>query len=505
MSSRRIACIALTQLRIEIVRGSDRAPLAVIVSRPGSPIKSEREVLGSTRLDVVCPEARFAGVRAGQTVAAARAKCSTLRVKVVGEHEVHGALVRVAESMLAFGPLVSFDPSGDVVWVDVGGCAHLHGGEGKLLTAMVESVVRQGHACRVAIAGGPRIASAVARFSREPLTIVTEGKGASAMRALPVEALFSSAADEDARSWLVDMGLRTCGDLQKLPRRAFGTRLGPRAYDVMLLLDGDDAAPLVPWRPAAAPEECIELEWGANSVEALAFVMRALCDRLAVRLEGRAMGTGRLEIDLWLDRALCKGENPLSSIAVVIPAPVARAHDLFAVVRARLERHVLAAPVLRASLRACELVASQGRTRDLLSPEPKAERTLPPLVAELAAELGMGRVGVLELVDTWIPSQRTRIAPFNSTSRERAGRAPTHPLETSALEPSRLLPSAPGLRLRSRVPAEELSEPLHLVRIEAVEWWRPPVPARDVITAWWSGALGWFEAGESVELRGWID
>src|SRR5580692_9971162 len=141
MSSRRIACIALTQLRIEIVRGSDRAPLAVIVSRPGSPIKSERDVLGSTRLDVVCPEARFTGVRTGQTVAAARAKCSTLRVKVVGEHEVHGALVRVAESMLAFGPLVSFDPSDDVVWVDVGGCAHLHGGEEKLLTAMVESVV----------------------------------------------------------------------------------------------------------------------------------------------------------------------------------------------------------------------------------------------------------------------------------------------------------------------------------------------------------------------------
>jgi protein ImuB len=521
MSSRRIACIALTQLRIEIVRGSDRAPLAVIVSRPGSPIKSERDVLGSTRLDVVCPEARFAGVRAGQTVAAARAKCSTLCVKVVGEHEVHGALVRVAESMLAFGPLVSFDPSDDVVWVDVGGCAHLHGGEEKLLTAMVESVVLQGHACRVAIAGGPRIASAVARFSREPLTIVAEGKGASAMRALPVKALFSSAssassaADEDARSWLVDMGLRTCGDLQKLPRRAFGTRLGPRAYDVMLLLDGDDAAPLVPWRPAAAPEESIELEWGANSVEALAFVMRALCDRLAVRLEGRAMGTGRLEIDLWLDRALCKGESPLFSLAVVIPAPVARAHDLFAVVRARLERHVLAAPVLRASLRACELVASQGRTRDLLSPEPKAERTLPPLVAELAAELGMGRVGVLELVDTWIPSQRTRIAPFNSTSRERAVRALAHPLETSALEPSRLLPSSPGLR--SRIPAEELSEPLHLVRIEAARWWRRPVPARDVITAWWSGALGWFEAVENVEhvehaehverveLRGWID
>jgi protein ImuB len=511
-----------------MARGADGAPMAVVVSRPGSAVQTERDVLGNTRLDVVCPKARAEGVRAGQTVAAARAKCAELRVKVVGEQAVRGALVRIAESMLVFGPTVSFDPSGDVVWVDVAGCAHLHGGELDLARSMGESVARQGHACRVAIAAGPRIAAAVARWgsrysgrsgegrddaSERPF-IVPEGKEAAALRVLPVAAL---GLDEGVQSWLASLGLKSCGDLQKLPRRSLGTRLGPRAYDVMQLLDGDDSAPLVAWRPHPTPEESIELEWGAHSVEGLTFVMSTLCERLAARLEGRAMAAGRLEIDLELDRALCSAEGrdaapPLSSITLVSPVPMSRARDLFAVVRTRLERHTLAAPVLRASLRACDLAAATPRTRDLLSPEPKAERSLPPLVAELVAELGVDRVGTLTLVDTWEPSERTRLLPFNVQPRHSAAAAaPYHAIETSALEPSRLLPPL-------RVPCEAVSEPVLLARVEAVEWWRRPTARRDLVAAWWSGALGWFEVepqsrgrgGETrqatrYELRGWVD
>ena len=57
----------------------------------------------------------------------------------------------------------------------------------------------------------------------------------------------------------------------------------------MQLLDGEDRAPLAGWRPPEVPEERVELEWGAGSVEALAFVLKTLCDRLAARLHGRAV------------------------------------------------------------------------------------------------------------------------------------------------------------------------------------------------------------------------
>src|SRR5579859_1789408 len=149
---RRVACIALPQIRIEIAREGDgpaESPLAVVIARSGGSVRTARDVLGNTRLDVVSREARASGVRTGQTVAAARAKCTLLRVRVVAENAVRVGLSRVAEVALAFGPKASFDVATDVVWVEIGGCAHLHGGEGALAQALVARVCALGHACRV--------------------------------------------------------------------------------------------------------------------------------------------------------------------------------------------------------------------------------------------------------------------------------------------------------------------------------------------------------------------
>jgi protein ImuB len=503
---RRVACIALPEIRVEIARerenriaASGPSPLAVVVARPGGAVKSERDVLGNTRLDVVSREARAEGIRAGMTVAAARAKHAELRVRVVAEDAVKGELAHLAEVALAFGPSASFDVAQDLVWIEVGGCAHLHGGEEALARAIDARVKQLGHACRVAVADGPRIAAAVARYARRDLPgplVVPVGKGAAALRSLPVAAL---AFDADVARWLVDLGLPTCGDLQKLPRASLGTRLGARAHDVMQLLDGHDPAPLTAWRPPEVPEERVELEWGAGSVEALAFVLKSLCDRLAAKLQARAMAAARLELVLRLDRALCGGKPHESTVAAVLPTPLARAADLLAVVRTRLERHELHAPVLAATLRAPELAAAPGRTGSLLAPEPKADRALPRLVAELVAELGLARVGVLALVDTWSPDERTPLVPSCAT--------PARPLLprmlTSALEPTRLA-------VPSRVAREELSEVLALARVEAVEWWRRPARRRDLAAAWVGsardGVLAWVELGDDgAVVRGWID
>ena len=124
----------------------------------------------------------------------------------------------------------------------------------------------------------------------------------------------------------------------------------------MQLLSGEDHAPLDAWHPPEVPEERTELEWGVSSVEALAFVARALCDRLASRLEGRAMAAARIGLVLGLDRALLgEGASPSLAIDVTLPVPILRATDLFAVVRTRLERLDLPAPVLSVTLRALEL------------------------------------------------------------------------------------------------------------------------------------------------------
>jgi protein ImuB len=563
---RRVACIALPQIRVEIVREREReradTPLAIVVARPGGAVRTERDVLGNTRLDVVSREARGQGVRVGQTVAAARAKCADLRVRVVAESAVRTGLARVAEVSLAVGPSSAFDAASDVVWVEIGGCAHLHGGERELALALERRVLALGHACRVAVADGPRLAAAVARFApaqgrqaalahptrsirhaRPPRSprqthsslqaplIVPEGRGAEAMRALPVEALD---LDAECLAWLRDLGLRTCGDLQGLPRRSLGTRLGARTKDVMQLLGGEDRAPLDAWRPPEVPEERVELEWGAASVEALAFVTRALCERLAARLEGRAMAAARIALVLGLDRGLL-GDDARPDAATVcheiaLPVPIVRAADLFAVVRARLEHVELPAPAMAVTLRALELSAASARSLDLLTPEPRAARTLPALVAELAADLGPSSVGTLALADTWAPEERTRLAPFGKDalasehwSEKGPAKRPLASLVTSAMEPSRFVHSTVRITRDERGERGERGESdertpkkrgaVMLARLEAVEWWRQErqqerngMERRDFCAVWDGAGLAWAEVrGHEAWLRGWID
>jgi protein ImuB len=500
---RRVACVALPQIRLEIAReepgsfaggeAGPSAPLAVVIARPGGAVKTARDVLGNTRLDVVSREARALGVRSGQTVAAARAKCAALHVRVVAESAVRTGLARVAEVALAFGPSAAFDPATDVVWLEIGGCAHLHGGEEALAHTLGERVLAAGFACRVAIADGPRIASAVARLtppsrahaSVQAFILVPAGQGAAAVRALPIDALD---LEPDAATWLRDLGLRTCGDLQRLPRRSLGTRLGARTKDVMALLGGEDAAPLDPWRPPEVPEERAELEWSVASVEALGFVVRALCDRLAVRLEGRAMAASRIALVLNLDRGLlAEGEAPAPSFELALPVPVARPADLFAVVRTRLEHMELGAPVLAVTLRAQELAPLRSRPLDFFAPEPKAARALGPLVAELAADLGPENVGRLALVDTWALDERTRLAPYG---------APTEPNELgrAALEPTRLIPP-------TRRSLEAFEGTWLIARVEAVEWWRRGWERRDFCAAWDGANVAWIDRHVDVSPR----
>jgi protein ImuB len=515
---RRVACIALPQIRVEIAReGSEKehrqgfAPkethlLAVVIARPGGTVRTERDVLGNTRLDIVSREARASGVRAGQTAAAARAKCASLHVRVVAESAVRVGLARVAEVALAFGPSTAFDIAIDVVWVEIGGCSHLHGGEYALAQRLEARVLALGHACRVSIADGPRIAAAVARFGGaraavqggSPL-VVPEGKGNEALRTLPVEAL-GLKGEESLGVWMRDLGLRTCGDLQDLPRRSLGARLGGRTKDVMQLLSGEDCAPLDVWRPPEVPEERAELEWGLSSVEPIAFVTKALCDRLAARLEGRAMAAARIGLVLALDRALLgEGASPSVAIDVSLPVPIVRAADLFAVVRTRLERLDLPAPVLAVTLRALELSSARSRALDLLAPEPKAERALTPLVAELAADLGTANVGTLALADTWSPGERTRLVSFGAARsgivHAAAGAADVpSALVASALEPSRLVDSS---RTLCR-PLDSFEGVELLARLETVEWWRQSKPRRDFCAAWDGAALAWVEVRNSA-------
>ncbi len=519
----RIAAVYLTSVRIALARArtspsshlagaSLLAPLAVVIARPGSAVEDERSLLGNTRLDEVSPEALAAGVRRGETIAAARAKCAELLVRVVSEESVRGVLRAVAEAGLSFGRTAAIDEARDVVCLDVTGCGHLFGGEESLARSLAERITAMHHGpARVTIADGPRVAAATVRALRKRDTfVVPPGENAKTLRALPIAAL---PIDPASVGWLKKLGLSKIGDLQRLPARGLATRLGAAHAEVMSLLAGDDGAPLDPYVPPEVPEERAELEYGIDKTEALLFVVKMLCDRLAARLAGRAMATVRLEIVLSLDHAIARQESlPARSVLpIALPAPLSAAAELLAVARARIESWTIPAPILAVALRAPELARKDARALDLFEAEAKADRALPRLVAELAADLGEERVGTLALVNTWVPEERSALIPYGAkrggalpASRSLGPRRPSTSLVSFAAEPSRLL----------RVPlaAEGMELVRLLARIEAVAWWRPrtEAAARDFVAAWCARdeRMAWVEidrASGKARVKGWMD
>ena len=528
----RVCAVSLPELRIELVRAdldpaSAERPLAVVVAPPPM---TEAKLLGNTRLSVVSREARARGVLPGQTIAQARARAGDLAVRVVRPDAVHDVLARLAEVGLAFGATVSFSsgmegdavrPSsamfGDIVWIDVTGCAHLHAprsssaifdGETILASRLAGVITSLGHTCAIAIADGPRVAAMLARaraesaaraslgsrsrrtstsalLDLEPL-VVRPGDNARAIASLSVAALPLPA--EDVR-WLVKVGVRTIEEMRALPRAGLGARLGARARDVLSLVDGDDRAPLAPYVPPEIPEEEAELEYGIEGTQALTFVAKTLTDRLSARLQGRAVAAARLELELLLDAAMLRepgppsttgpsggGRHEKSGVAIVeldLPAPLGAASDLLAALRPKIERLVLAAPVLGAKLRAPVLVHKRAAALSLFEPQPKAERALPRLVAELVSDLGPEAVSSLVLGDSWVPEERSRLVAFEAAAK--SARDTTGGSRGSTKRKRRMLASVPEpTRLLTEprpIAREGVRVTRHLSRLESGEWW----------------------------------
>jgi protein ImuB len=531
----RFAAMAFGGLRVELarvredLREEDRV-LGVVIAREGGAVKDESSLLGNTRLDEVSQEARAAGIRPGQTIASARARRADLRVRVVPLSSVSQALGGLAEMALAFGATTSFEAggfAGDVVWVDVTGCGHLHAskkdeeGERTLLLRLTACAEKLGYGCRAAMADGPRIAAAVARYAPdaparpprpggEPI-VVPRGANAKAIAKLPLVAL---ALEDSTLTWLSALGMRRVADLQMLPRRSLGTRLGADAARVMALIEGDDRVPLTPYVPPETPTEKVELEYGIESAEALLFVAKRLSDLLAARLVGRCLKAARLELALHLDRGVNRGALD-RILTVVLASPLARSEDLFAVLKAKIEADTLTtAPILGVALRATEVTEASAQALDLLTPEAKADRALPRLASELSAELGHAAVGTLALRDTWVMADRSRLVPFGLTRK-----APPRfsAFLSGGAEPTRWLEEP------FAVPRASLLHSRIVARFESIEWWNPASGAGSCratvcehYAAWIEGeprrkgmrGMAWVEVERETghaRVMGWLD
>lgn len=532
--ARRVVAVVLPELLCELagaslfaLSGGQRAsspkaqpPLGVLLT--DTPVsgqeESSRSVPAAAVLEAVNDSARHFGVRAGQTVTEAHAFVARLVVREVTREQIRARLGEVAEIALGFGPTVSIEAP-DTVWVDVTGASHLAGGEERLALELVARVRAIGHRARVAVAGGPRLAQAVGRWGRisqEGVRVVSDTDVLAVVGALPVRALPLSSA---LVAWLVRLGVHTVGDLAKLPRSAVAPRLGEAASAILDLASGKDAAPLDPYVPPPMPREETTWENAAEGVEPLLFVLRGLVSRLGARLEGRGEAVQALDLVVQYDRAVARleGAEPSSTLHFDLASPLHRPEELFRVLAARLGRFRLAAPVVglrieaKAVTRALSLQLSLSRyAAGLGGAASRGPETLPVIVAELVADLGKDRVGVLEAVSSHRPERKSRlVSPELGPARSKeAVREPSVQSEVSAgTSCTRLLPrpvpfDAP-LRLGATVSLDHrlytIENILFDQRLESVEWWTKAPISRDYLRVWLRGSQGVVEAAVFVD------
>lgn len=494
------------------------------VAATHSPAESTKPLRATAVLDAVNAAARRYGVERGQTIAEACALVAHLTVREVSENAVQAALGRVAELALGFGSVVSIR-SPDTVWVDITGVAHLMGGEETLAGELSSRVRALGHVVRAAVGNGPTLSRAFAGW----LGVACRTRGEPGVIVVPPELTRENAAqlpvlalplDDSLRAWLIKLGVLSWGKLAALPRAATAARLGKEASRLLDLCEGKDPEPLVPYVPPRQLTEESEWDDPVEGLEPLQFVLRGLTARLAVRLEGRGEAVQRLKLRIFYDRISARFHGSAEELAeeFELVAPLFKEEELKRVIMSRLERLTLEAPTVAMRLEATAIVPAAAEQLDLSRVSSGAfgscpgQGTLPVLLAELSADLGKQRVGLLKCMSQQRPEARSRLVSAARAARTQ-GKSRSHRAkepeevrpEPSAAElgrPCRLLPKPVPLQGAFRVGAtQRIGHTLFSVeavrfehRLEEIEWWSGAKLSRDYLKLLLKSSQGAAEA-----------
>lgn len=403
-------------------------------------------------LDAVNETARRHGITPGQSIAEARVRLSQLQVRAIPRLGLQQALERIAEAVSSFGITVAVQVP-DTVCVDITGVPHLFGGEQALAQLAAAQVQALGHCVRAVVASGPVLAQAFARWGQfsSPKQVSSSKQDASQgqggleavrcldsvqlereLHALPIAALPLPEGQDEIVTWLMRCGLYSVGDLQRLPQASLSARLGEHAKAVLDFIAGTDCTPLNPHRPAPVPSESFESEEGLRGVEPLLFVLKGLAARLGARLQGRGEAARSLNLRLSLDPSIAalNGVEAEVRCNFELPSPIHRPEEIERIVSARSKRLQLPAPVLVIELQASGITAAQVVQLDLTrvlsgagNGALQGPETIGSLCAEIAADIGVERVGRLIEVPAHRPESKSVLRPLS----EPKGQAPQVP------------------------------------------------------------------------------
>ncbi len=321
-TGRRIAAIWFPYWLSEIVMPAEKRDAPFVLA------EHQR---GTQRLAAVNIAAEACGLYPDMALADARALVPDMHIEMLDPARGPAALDKCARWLRRYTPWVGADthPASHGLMLDISGCAHLFGGERRMLDDMCARFNRRGITCCIAVADTIGSAWALAHYGPDNIIIAPSGHGADAVMDLPPDALRLPA---EACDLCRRLGLDSIAALAAFPRASLTRRFGP--YPVMRLEQalgqaGEMLNPCVP-----APEFIVRenLAQGVTQLDVIAALTQNMCTALATKLFAAGQGAARL--DLVLTRA----DNEMQALSVRLAAPSAEAEHLARLLATRLER-----------------------------------------------------------------------------------------------------------------------------------------------------------------------
>lgn len=410
------AAIHLRSLVLDALRPTG-AMTSCDASKP-PPLAAVEAQAGVQRVVAVDRAARERGVMTGAGLAAALALCPDLDARPRALRRERRLLLRLAETALAFTPRVSLEPP-DAVLLEVRGSLGLFGGADALIRRLHERCSTLGVDARLALAPTPGAALALARLSPAvtpgaagpAVPTVTGGERlVSLLAPLPLTALRWPPVRLER---LASMGVKTIGEVLRLPRAGFARRFG---RDALLALDRLVGRAPEPRRAFAAREwfrgRC-EPSWELSDHDAVLRHVRPLLEDLECYLRRRQRAIAELQLHLLHRPSAIGSGAAVTPIPLRLAAPEFRASAFAGLLGEHLARVELSAAVVRIELRSGELQALESGTDSLWRPGEHGGavgRESTTLIERLRARLGADAVYGLCLVPEHRPESAWRVA-----------------------------------------------------------------------------------------------
>lgn len=367
----------------------------------GAPLATTHRTGQRITLAAVSAEAVALGLTPGMAVTHARMLVPDLELRDSDAQADAAVLTRLALFAARRWTPHAAVSGADGLWLDLSGVAHLFGGEQAMCARILRFCARLGFTARIAVAGTTGAAHALARFSRQPITLCPNGAEADAIAPLPPAALrLNEAALSAARRF----GIGSVAELLQMPRGPLARRFGKPVLTRIDQAIGRASEPFDPIVPHEPPRATLRLLEPIGTAEAIAQVIADLATLLTKQLADQGLGARR--ILLVCDR-VDGGEQRL---AIGMAGATRDPKHLTGLLAMKVE-----AIEPGFGIEAMHLVATRSEPLAPKQIGSDEDADLPPLVDRIAGRIGADHVFRMSALESDVPERSaTRVAALDT-------------------------------------------------------------------------------------------